>query len=91
MPQKGKQSIYYETRPAIWSYAAVAGKKEHAGPLGQYFDYTSDDTYFGQKTWEKAENRMQQLALETALEKGGLEKENLGVVFSGDLLNQCIG
>ena len=34
---------------------------------------------------------MQQLALETALEKGGLEKENLGVVFSGDLLNQCIG
>ena len=51
MPQKGKQSIYYETRPAIWSYAAVAGKKEHAGPLGQYFDYTSDDTYFGQKTW----------------------------------------
>lgn len=91
MPQKGKQSIYYETRPAIWSYAAVAGKKEHAGPLGQYFDYTSDDTHFGQKTWEKAENRMQQLALETALEKGGLEKENLGVVFSGDLLNQCIG
>ena len=51
MPQRGKQSIYYETRPAIWSYAAVAGKKEHAGPLGQYFDYTSDDTYFGQKTW----------------------------------------
>ena len=91
MPQKGKQSICYATRPAIWSYAAVAGKKEHAGPLGQYFDYTSDDTYFGQKTWEKAENRMQQLALETALEKGGLEKENLGVVFSGDLLNQCIG
>ena len=56
MPQKGKQSIYYETRPAIWSYAAVVGKKEHAGPLGQYFDYTSDDTHFGQKTWEKAEN-----------------------------------
>ncbi len=83
--------VHYETRPAIWSYAAVVGKKEHAGPLGQYFDYTSDDTHFGQKTWEKAENRMQQLALETALEKGGLEKENLGVVFSGDLLNQCIG
>ena len=30
----------------------------------------SDDTYFGQKTWEKAENRMQQLALDDGPGKG---------------------
>ena len=88
---RGKQSILFPHMPSIHSYAAVVGKKESDGPLSEYFDHTSQDTYFGQKTWEKAENRMQQLALQTALEKGRLQSSDLDVVFSGDLLNQCIG
>jgi stage V sporulation protein AD len=43
------------------------------------------------KTWEQAEKQMQKLALETLLKKSGLHQEQLGLVFSGDLLNQCIG
>ena len=88
---RGRQSIVFPHPPAICSAAAIAGKKESQGPLADSFDQTSQDTYFGQKTWEKAENRMQQLALQTALEKAGLTNRELGVVFSGDLLNQCIG
>ncbi len=75
----------------ITGWASIAGKKEGDGPLKDYFDLTSQDTYFGQKTWEQAENRMQQLALDTVLKKTGTDQESLDLVFSGDLLNQCIG
>lgn len=75
----------------IGAWASVAGKKEREGPLGHLFDLTSADTKFGEKTWEQAEQKMQQLALETLLEKAKLNREAVDLVFSGDLLNQCIG
>ncbi len=86
----GKQSIVFPSSPAILSHAAIGGKKEHEGPLGKYFDKVNDDTSFGEKSWEKAESRMQQLALDTAREKIGLSYEDIDVLFAGDLLNQCI-
>ena len=75
----------------IAAWASVAGKKEAEGPLGHGFDIKSMDTKFGEKTWEQAEKKMQQLALEKLLYKSKLQKEDLDLVFSGDLLNQCIG
>ena len=45
----------------IAAWAAVAGKKEAEGPLGHGFDIKSMDTKFGEKTWEQAEKKMQQL------------------------------
>ena len=89
--KRGKQSFVPIKTPIITAWANVAGKKEAEGPLGNTFDITSNDSYFGQKTWEQAEKRMQQLALETLLEKAGLKKHELELVLSGDLLNQCIG
>ena len=75
----------------IAAWASVAGKKEADGPLGHGFDIKSMDTKFGEKTWEQAEKKMQQLALEKLLYKSKLQKGDLALVFSGDLLNQCIG
>ena len=75
----------------IAAWASVAGKKEAEGPLGHGFDIKSMDTKFGEKTWEQAEKKMQQLALEKLLYKSKLQKGDLDLVFSGDLLNQCIG
>ena len=57
----GRQSFMFENPPVINYWASVAGKKEMEGPLGKYFDYTHSDTYFGQKTWEQGEKKMQQL------------------------------
>ena len=91
MNKRGKQSFILPNKPVITHWASVAGKKESQGPLEKYFDYTSQDTYFAQKTWEQAEKRMQQLALELLAQKAGIPKENLPLVYSGDLLNQCIG
>ena len=89
--KRGKQSFCLPEMPVITAWASVAGKKESQGPLGNAFDITNKDTLFGQKSWEQAEKQMQKLAIDTLLKKAGLSRQQLGLVFSGDLLNQCIG
>ena len=88
--KRGTRSILFDAPPILTAWASVAGKKESEGPLQAYFDYTNGDTYFGEKTWEKAECHMQEIALETLLQKAGKKKQDVDLVFSGDLLNQCI-
>lgn len=87
----GKHSFILDKPPVITTWASVAGKKESEGPLASTFDITKTDSYFGEKTWEQAEKRMQQIALEQLSKKAGIPKRDFGLVFSGDLLNQCIG
>ena len=87
----GKQSYIFEHPPVITAWASVAGKKESEGPLSSYFDLIVKDSYCGEKTWEQAEKKFQQIALETLLKKAKKITENIDVLFSGDLLNQCIG
>ncbi len=89
--KRGKHSFILPEMPVITHWASVSGKKESEGPLATYFDITSQDTFFGQKTWEQAEKQMQKLALDTLMKKAGLHRQQIGMVFSGDLLNQCIG
>ena len=89
--KKGKQSFVLSKPPVITHWASVAGKKESEGPLAHTFDVTSADTLFGQKTWEQAEKQMQKTALETLMHKAALTPQSIDAVFSGDLLNQCIG
>lgn len=89
--KRGRQSFVLPNPPVISAWASVAGKKEAEGPLAHTFDFKCRDTYFGQKTWEQAEKYMQQQALKKLAEKAKIEQTNFDVVFSGDLLNQCIG
>ncbi|MBQ8769103.1 MAG: stage V sporulation protein AD [Oscillospiraceae bacterium] len=89
--KRGQQSFVLPQLPVITAWASVAGKKESEGPLSHLFDVTSQDTLFGQKTWELAEKQLQKLALDTLLNKAGISRHQIGLAFSGDLLNQCIG
>ena len=89
--KRGRQSFVLENPPVITAWASIAGKKESEGPLAHAFDLTSQDTLFGQRTWEQAEKHMQQLALDTLATKANVSKRDFDLVFSGDLLNQCIG
>ncbi len=92
MPQRmGKYTIELTNTPSIIGYAAVVGEKEAKGPLGQCFDKACKDAFFGEKTFEKAETKMQKLTIETAVKKSGLSKKDIQIAFAGDLLNQCIG
>lgn len=77
--------------PSVISFAAAGGKMEGEGPLGSFYDYLSEDSTFGESTWEKAESRLQQHALELALSKGGVSESEISFIFAGDLLNQCTG
>lgn len=89
--KRGQQSFILPQQPVITHWASVVGKKEGEGPLSKSFDLISEDSYFGEKTWEQGEKRLQQLTLETLMKKAGLETEDLDLICSGDLLNQCIG
>lgn len=89
--KRGRQSFLVPDAPVITAWASVAGKKESEGPLCKYFDITSQDSFWGQTSWEQAENQMQKLTLAKLSEKSGVPEQDFGLVFSGDLLNQCIG
>ena len=89
--KRGRSSFLLPRPPVITAWASVAGKKESQGPLGHCFDKTSQDTFFGQKTWEQAEKAMQEQALSLLLKKAEIQRFDLDLVLSGDLLNQCIG
>ena len=87
----GRQTVALERPAVILSHAAVGGKMESEGPLAEYFDHLCTDSFFGEKSWEKAESAMQKMAIGTALDKCGLSADDLDYVLAGDLLNQCIG
>ena len=89
--KQGRQSFLLEMPPVITTWASIAGKREVEGPLSHTFDIKCRDTYFGQKTWEQAEKHMQQTVLKKLITKAGIKPSDVGLVFSGDLLNQCIG
>ena len=86
----GKQTLIFDSPVGVLCSAAVGGKKEGEGPLGGDFDIINKDSRFGEKTFEKAESRMQILAKEKALEKCGLSFSDIDYTVAGDLLNQCI-
>ena len=87
----GQRTIALAHPPAVISFANIGGRFEGEGPLGGYFDETNDDSFFGERTWEKAESAMQKRGPQRALEQAGLAPDELDYVLAGDLLNQCIG
>ena len=70
--------------------ATVSGPKEYEGPLGNYFDFHYKDLRLNQKSFEKAEILMQHEAIVIALKKLGLQANDIGASFGGDLINQEI-
>lgn len=90
MKRIGHYTLETENSPSIISYASIVGKKEFEGPLGNFFDEYTSDSYMGKDSWEKAESEMQTQALRLALDKKELKLNELELILAGDLLNQCI-
>ena len=87
----GNRTIVLNNKPSIIGYGSVVGKKEHEGPKGYEFDAYDNDCRFGEDSFEKAESRLQKIAVETALRKANLAETDIDLICAGDLLNQCIG
>ena len=84
----GSASISFEQPVYIESAAAIAGKKEGDGPLGNLFDMVSKDPLFGTQTWEAAESTLQKETAGLAIGKAGLIPRDIRMAFAGDLLAQ---
>ena len=55
----GRRTAVLQTPPSVLSFANIGGRMEGQGPLARYFDELCSDSFFGEKTWEKAESAMQ--------------------------------
>ena len=55
MKKAGKNTYIPSSAVTVGAWQAIVGQKEKEGPLGKYFDLYSNDEYFGQETYEKAE------------------------------------
>ena len=86
----GRSSIRLAQPVCVIAGAAIVGKKEGEGPLGALFDMVGEDDLFGCKTWEEAESELQTRTARLAIEKSGLDKEEIRYYFGGDLLAQLI-
>lgn len=85
------QRIFTLPRPVgILAHAAVGGREEKKGPLGDALDLADDSDRFGQKTWELAESELSHAALSIALKRASLSHADISLLFSGDLQNQCV-
>lgn len=88
MGKIGKQTWQFVNQPRLLASSAVGGPKEASGPLGGDFDATHDDSYVGQASWEKAEEQLLQEAINLAVQKGGIQINDVNILVAGDLVNQ---
>lgn len=86
-----KATTIFTNPPSVITSAAVGGKKEHEGPMGECFDKINDDPYFTSDTFEQGESQLQKQAVRLALEKVSLSPDDIDILVGGDLLNQCVG
>ena len=76
----GKRTIALAHPPSVLSFANIGGRQEGDGPLAAYFDELSDDSFFGEKTWEKGESAMQKKVLQRALDRARLKPADLDYI-----------
>lgn len=86
----GKQTVKFQNPPSIISTYTIVGPKEGEGPLNKYYDMILEDDKWGQESFEKSEEKMQEETIKAALSKGNLTNQDIDYLLAGDLLNQII-
>ena len=74
----------------VQASSAVTGPKEALGPLGKTYDYSFDDLYCNENTWEKAERALLKKAVDICMKKVNIREDAIDLFISGDLLNQNV-
>ncbi len=83
-----KRIITLKKPVAITAHSCVGGKKEGKGPLADGFDLISDDDYFNQDSWEKAETEMLKRSFYTIMKKRDIKPQDIQLALGGDLCDQ---
>lgn len=68
--------------------ASVSGPLEKKGPLGNFFDRSYKTLRLNKKSFEQAEIKMQKDVLDILLSKNLDIKDDIDIIFAGDLINQ---
>ena len=68
-------------------YLTIAGPLECDSHLKK-LQLKMDDYYYGEKTFEMAEAKMQRVVIDELLNKNGLKYEDINLLIGGDLLDQ---
>ncbi|WP_338472192.1 stage V sporulation protein AD [Niallia sp. XMNu-256] len=84
----GKQSWVFENQPVIAATGVTGGPFEANGKLAADFDLLHHDLWMGQDSYEKAQRTLMEEAIQIALQKGNLQKEDIEFLIAGDLINQ---
>lgn len=90
LKRMGNQTVVFANPPVILSSYSVVGPKEGKGPLGKTFSKVWKDQLNGEKSWELAESKMLQEALQGSIDQAGIPKEQIEFMLAGDLLNQIV-
>lgn len=85
-----KRTVIFKNKPKLIATSTLAGPKEADGPIGKCIDLLLDDDTFGEESFEKAECKMLSKAISNSIKNAGKEKEEIGAIIAGDLLNQII-
>lgn len=86
--QLGEQTIAFDRPPSIIGHGNIVGPKEGDGLLKKYFDKILEDTLWGEESWEKAESKILNAAINSAIDNAKIPKSDIRYIFAGDLLNQ---
>lgn len=88
--KEGSNTLVLEKPISVKGYGNVVGTTEGKGPMKDLFDQVLDNDDFEEKSFEKAESKLQKTAVEKALGKAGMDISQIDLMAAGDLLNQCI-
>jgi stage V sporulation protein AD len=84
----GQQSWVFHSKPQILSTGVTGGPFEAEGRLSKDFDILHDDLWMNEDSYEKAHRLLIEEAIQAALDKANLQKENIQFILGGDLINQ---
>lgn len=68
-------------------YLTITGPLESNSKLRK-IEFKMDDYYYGEKTFEQAEAKMQKIVIEEIIKKNGLKYNDINLLIGGDLLDQ---
>lgn len=84
-----KRTLAFRNANILEGYT-VAGPKENDGKYRGLFDLALENDMFGQNTFERAERKMFEHAIDGVIAKSNLSDNDIDAVLGGDLLNQVI-
>lgn len=84
------QTIKMKNNVYLLNGFSMVGPLEGKGPLKSYFDYILKDDTLKEKSFEKAERKMLEDIIIGAIDKSGLQLNQIDFMFGGDLLNQIV-